>query len=179
MRLNCKVALILGFFLSNGFVAAYAQGVQQSLDGEARQIQNEMNRGQISQGQAMQMENRVYQTAQQAQMDRAMDGGHINGWQRQQLGAQMQGINNMNQGTMMRNGMGSGNGYNNNAYGYNNGGFSHHHNWAQSQNSGYGAPPPWTQGNQAKYQQMGNNWQNQQYAQGQQGGIGSMLHRFF
>jgi hypothetical protein len=175
MRLNCKVAVVLGFLLSNGFVAAYADNVQQALDSQARNIQNEMNRGQISPTQAVQMENRVYQTAQQSQMDRAMDGGHINGWQRQQLGAQMQGVQNMNQGTLMHN-AGYGNGYNNNAYGYNNGGFSHHHNWAQSQNGGYGAPPPWTQGNQANYQQMGNNWQNQQ---GQQGGIGNMLHKFF
>jgi hypothetical protein len=179
MRLNCKMAVVLGFLLSNGFVAAYAQNIQNALNGEARNIQNEMNRGQISPTQAMQMDNRVFQTAQQAQMDRAMGGGQLNGFQRQQLGAQMQGINNMNQGTMMRNGMGVGNGFNNNAYRYNNGSFSHHHNWAQGQNSGYGAPPPWTRGNQNNFQQMGNNWQNQNFNQNQQGGIGSMLHRFF
>jgi hypothetical protein len=180
MRFNCKVAVVLGVLLSNGFVAAYADNVQSALDSQARNIQNEMNRGQISPAQAVQMENKVYQTAQQSQMDRAMNGGHINGWQRNQLGAQMQGIQNMNQGTLMRDGSGYGNGYNNSAYGYNNGGFSHHHNWAQAQNGGYGAPPPWTQGNQNNYQQMGNNWQNQQYAQGQQqSGIGGMLHRFF
>jgi hypothetical protein len=179
MRFSFKMAVTLGFLLSSGLFSANADNVQSALDGQARNIQNEMNRGQISQGQAMQMENQVYHTAQQSQMDRAMNGGHINGYQRQQLGAQMQGISNMNHGTMMNN-SGMGNGYNNNAYGYNNGGFSHHHNWSQTQNQGYGAPPPWTQGNQNNYQQMGHNWQNQQYAQGQQqSGVGGMLHRYF
>lgn len=178
MRFNYTVALLSGFLLISTFGAAQADNVQRGLDQQARNVQNEMMRGQITPQQAMNMDNHIYQSAQQLQVDKAMNGGHLNSWQQNQLGAQMMNNQAINNNVMARNAYG--NGYNNSAYGYNNGGFSHHHNWAQPMNGGYGAPPPWTQGNQMNYQNMGNNWQNAQYGNYQQGGgIGNALRRLF
>ena len=176
MRFNFIAALLSSLLVSSPCLATNADRVQRGLDQQARNVQNEMMRGQITPQQAVSMDNRIYQSAQQLQVDKAMTGGHLNGWQQNQIGAQM--INNqaINNHVMARDAYG--NGYTNPAYGYNNGGFSHSHNWAQPMNGGYGAPPPWTQSNQMNYQNMGNNWQNPQYTN-QQGGISNLMHRLF
>src|SRR6202042_75780 len=78
------IALILVGVCAGG-TKALADNVQNELNQEAQTVQQEMNRGLITPTQATQMDARVYQTAQQLQIDKAANGGHLNPIQAQQL----------------------------------------------------------------------------------------------
>jgi hypothetical protein len=82
-----------------------AQGVSQGLNNEAWQVQRGMNSGVINGAQGAALDNQIYNVQQQANVDRAMNGGHLTGAERQQIGSEMQAVGQNMRGAAFQNGV--------------------------------------------------------------------------
>jgi hypothetical protein len=135
---------------------ALADRIQNELNQQAQTVQQEMNHGVISPTQATQLDARVFQTEQQYQAEKAMNGGRLNPMQQQQLqyqaGANGQGIRAVANQNQWNNGA-----LNN----WSSGNFKHHHHPGPAYAGPNGQPYP--QGYAQQNWNQGQNYNGQQY----------------
>lgn len=175
MRVHIKNWILIAFLAAPGLLPANAQQMQPWANREASQVQQGMNNGVFTPGQAAQLDGQINQIQQQAQTDRAANGGQLTPQESQQLHQEAYGVRQNMQASAMQNG------YtppaNGGTYGYGH----HHHRYnpngappAYNQGSNVPPPSPWYQtpaynnGQQpVPYQNYNNGWQ-QNYNNGQQ-----------
>jgi hypothetical protein len=187
-----KVGLIAAIVIFFSSTPVFAQNIQNQLNSEAQAVQQEMSHGMITPGQAAQMDGQVYRTEQQYQMDKAMNGGHLNPMQAQQLRYQTGAVGQGIRGAAMQNQWNAG-ALNN----WSSGNFQHHHhqgpgamaNNSASYNQGYNQyNQGYNQYNQGYGQLYGQGYNgqmypgqypNQNFNQGGMSQASSLLRRFF
>jgi hypothetical protein len=131
---------------------------QPSLTQEAWQVQQGMRSGAISPNQATQMAGQIQQIQTQEQIEKNMNGGHLNGAEINQVHAEEAGLRNNMRGAAMSNGV--------NPYQANSMFGGHHHHQFQGVMSPYNQYPQQYQ-NMPYRQQMPYGYQNTGYGNGQ------------